>query len=158
MTAITLSRIHLIISSNISCTNSSREMPVDVDIVLPYWMGRLVLFFPVVCIPASVWVPVQNLAAFGWKYCNGLDQRIARQRPRKHGPTPSSRTTGLCNPFIGNGLVNTLLSRCNDITTTVDSCHVTDVFCRQQPTCQWTGWVAIKWHVFSVRRVHAASA
>jgi hypothetical protein len=40
-------------------------------------------------------------------YCNGFDQRIARQRLRKHGPTRNSRTTGLCKPLLGNSPVNT---------------------------------------------------
>jgi hypothetical protein len=38
-------------------------------------------------------------------YCNGVDQRIARQRLRKHGPTRKNRTTGLCNQFLGNGSI-----------------------------------------------------
>jgi hypothetical protein len=62
-------------------------------------------------------------------YCYGFDQRIARQRFRKHGPTRNSRTTELCNPFLGNGSVNTLPRRCNDVTTIVLSYQVTCVFC-----------------------------
>jgi hypothetical protein len=34
-------------------------------------------------------------------------QRTAMQRLRKHGPTCNNRTTGLCNPLLGNSPVNT---------------------------------------------------
>jgi hypothetical protein len=57
-------------------------------------------------------------------YCNGFDQCIARQWLCKHSPTCNNRTTGLCNLFLGNGSVNTLLCRCSDVTTTVSSGHV----------------------------------
>jgi hypothetical protein len=55
-------------------------------------------------------------------YCNRFDQSIAKQRLSKHFPTcnniwetvfsmwsapNNSRKTGLCNPFVGNGSVNT---------------------------------------------------
>jgi hypothetical protein len=90
-------------------------------------------------------------------YCNRFDQCIARQGLHKHCPTRNNITTGLCNPFLGNSSVNTLPRKCNDVTTTMGSCHVTCVFCRQQPACWWTCWVAVTWHVFSVRRVCAAS-
>jgi hypothetical protein len=54
-------------------------------------------------------------------YCNGFDQSVARQQICKHDPTCNSRcgvfsmspaptsdgTTGLCNPFLSNGSVNT---------------------------------------------------
>jgi hypothetical protein len=83
-------------------------------------------------------------------YCNGFDQCIVRQRLRKHGPTRNNRTTGVCNPFLGNGLVNTLPRRCNGIIATVASCHVRCVFCRQQPARQWIGEITNTWHVFSV--------
>jgi hypothetical protein len=54
--------------------------------------------------------------AIGQKYCNGSDEHIARQRLRKHGPTRNNRK-GLCNPFLGNGSVNTHPRRCNDVTS-----------------------------------------
>jgi hypothetical protein len=59
-----------------------------------------------------------------YKYCKGIDQRIARHLLRKHGPKRNNRMTGLCNPFLGNGSVNILPRRCNDITTIMGSCHV----------------------------------
>jgi hypothetical protein len=62
-------------------------------------------------------------------YCNRFDQRIARQGLRKHGPTRDNKTTEICNPFLGNGSINTLPRRCNDVTTTVHSYRVTCVFC-----------------------------
>jgi hypothetical protein len=83
---------------------------------------------------------------------------IVTQRPQNTpGPTSNNRTTGLCYPFLGNGSVNTLPRRCNGVIARVGSCHVTCVFCRQQPARQWTGWVAVTWHVFYVKRIRAAS-
>jgi hypothetical protein len=63
-----------------------------------------------------------------YSYCNGFEQRTIRQRLRKHDPTRNNGRTGLCNPFLGNGSVNTLPRRCNNVTTTVNSGHVTCVF------------------------------
>jgi hypothetical protein len=45
-------------------------------------------------------------------YSNGFDQRIARQRLLKHGTTRNNRTTGLCNPLLGNSPVNTFQHMC----------------------------------------------
>jgi hypothetical protein len=59
---------------------------------------------------------------------------------KTHGPAHNNRTMGLCNRLIGNSSANTLPRRCNDVTTTVGSCHATCVSCRQQPESQWTGW------------------
>jgi hypothetical protein len=54
--------------------------------------------------------------------------------------TVQHTTTGLFNPFLGNGSVNTLPRGCNDVMTTVGSCHVTCVFYRQQPApMDWLG-------------------
>jgi hypothetical protein len=42
---------------------------------------------------------------------------IAKQCPQHtHGPTCNNRTMGLCNLFLGNGLVNTLPHVHNDVT------------------------------------------
>jgi hypothetical protein len=45
------------------------------------------------------------------------------------GPTRNSRRTGSYNLLLGNGSVNTLAPRRNDVTSTVLSYHVTCVFC-----------------------------
>jgi hypothetical protein len=51
---------------------------------------------------------------------------IARQRPQHtHGPTRNNGTTGLCNPLLENGSVNTISRMRNDVTPTVLSYHET---------------------------------
>jgi hypothetical protein len=61
-------------------------------------------------------------------------QHIARQRLYKYPAlyAHSNRTAGLCNPFLGNGSVNTLPRRqwCHTI---VDRNHMWRVFCRSAP-------------------------
>jgi hypothetical protein len=95
-------------------------------------------------------IPVLCVHTAKFYCCNGVDQRIARQRLPKHGPISNSRTTGLWNPFLDNGSVNILLRRCKYVTAAAGNCHVTCVFCRQQPARQWIDEIANTWHVFSV--------
>jgi hypothetical protein len=85
-------------------------------------------------------------------------QRIARQRVDRH-PAIHARnniTTGLCNPFINYGSVNTL-SRRRWRHTTEDSDYVT-CFLLDQPERQWASWIVIAWCAFcmavSVQRLY----
>jgi hypothetical protein len=74
-----------------------------------------------------------------------------------HGPTRNSRTMWLCNTLLGNGSVNTIPRRCNNVTATVGSRDVICAFCKQQPERQLTGWIAITWYMFSVAPYRAAA-